>query len=246
MKFSMFASTFFLLAISSHASSPYIAGKNDYWTRNSAVTTSVHGDGTLSIDFIGTKKLQDLGYSQTIKSALKDEWKFENGDYSGKIYVNRRGPKRFESVTIQNKNSDGKDWVDISIFGEENVLLRRTTCRDRKCFVVKKSMCDKLAMTAGMDIGSLKDLQKQCNTLSTLFKNTMKEEYKSSTMETDFRADLDKVSNPTHKRNIVMGEDIDASTQNLYSYLSQCEDMKEYNKANVISTGGVTPGTRTR
>jgi len=74
----------------------------------------------------------------------------------------------------------------------------------------------------------------------------MKEEYKSTTMEADLRADLDKVSNPTHKRNIVMGEDIDASTQNLYSYLSQCEGMKVYNKANVISTGGVAPGTQTR
>lgn len=246
MTLSIFASTIFLFAISSHASSPYIAGSNDYWTRNSAVTTSVYGDGTLSIDFIGTKKLQELGYSQTIKSALKDEWKFEKGNYSGKIYVNRRGPKRFESVTIQNKNPDGKDWVDISIFGEENVLLRRTTCRDRKCFVVTKSMCDKLARTTGMDIGSLKDLQKQCNTLSTMFKDTMKEEYKSTTMEANLRADLDKVSNPIHKRNIVMGEDIDASTQNLYSYLSQCEGMKVYNKANVISTGGVAPVTPTR
>lgn len=236
-----------LVAVSSQASSYYMAGSNDYWNRNQAVSTAIHSDGIIGLDSIGKNRLNELGYEQKEKSLLKDVWAFEKDNYSGKVFVNRRDRKSFESVIVQNTNPDGKQWADISIFEDGNVLVRRTTCRDRKCFVVTKSICDKLSKSLGYDIGMVSEMQKSCNALSTAFKTIMKAEYIGTSMETDLRADLKKVTNnPTNSRNIVMGEDIDASAQNLYSYLSQCNSMRYYNKAGVMYSerGTTAPGNQ--
>tara|TARA_B110001454_G_C12723292_1_gene436322 strand:- start:35499 stop:36242 length:744 start_codon:yes stop_codon:yes gene_type:complete len=236
MKKIMLVSILSLLALSSYAGA-YIAGQNDFWKGSQMVTAGVYGSGKISLEVMNKDFLTANGYSLSIKSPLKDEWKYEKGGYEGKVVVNRRGPGEFDSIVIQNKNFDRQEWTDLSVFGEGNTLLRRTVCEERKCFVISNSICDRVAKTMGKDARGLTSMQAQCANLSTAFKTAMTEEKKSN-LDVEFAADVKKMpSNPLRGRNIVMGDNIDASAKNLYAYLSHCESLKNYNSADVVSSG---------
>lgn len=240
MKLSLFFLYMAIFGNIANASVEYHAGQSMFWDGSGQVSTSVYNFGVVSASDMTPERAKQLGYSQPLKSTLKDEWKIERNEVSGKIIVNRRAPRQFDSIITESKYK-GVSWTDVSIFGENNSLIRRTVCREKSCFVVSKSICDKLTQATGQsDVAKAKELQLQCANLASTFNVAMTDAQKNSSLESDFKSDLGKASSTWGSRSIVMGNDFDAHAKNLYAYLSVCDSMKWYNKED-RQTGNASP-----
>lgn len=224
---------FFIASVSSASVEMWNVGSSNFWDGNMGISTSVYFDGSTSISSITPERAEQMGYSRSEKSTLKEVWKYDYKGRSGKLTINRRGEKALDNIVVENKTESGISWQDITVFGDDNKVVRRTTCRERRCFVVSESICKEFAKGGGLkEIERLSSDVKSCQELGTRFKQAMDGAIKSGTLNEDFKNDDRKLPStlPMRGRGVVMGSDIDAGIANLVRYVDMCKSFTYFNK----------------
>lgn len=243
MKLSKFIILISVLGCLTSASVEYHAGRNYMWPDkvSGVVGATIYVFGETSFDNSNLEHITRLGYSQTIKSPLKDKWKYDKNGVSGSVTINRYAREIFESIVVEGKEN-GINWTDISVFGEGNALTRRTICKNLDCYVVSKSLCNKITTESGAKTATeAKEIAKTCQSMSQAFANAMTKEKKSTTLEKDFNSDMKKASNTWRSKKMNLGETNTLGAQSIFGYLQACSEMDWYNKAKVINTSSQRP-----
>ncbi len=208
-----------------------------FWTKQPRIPVIFTPTGKIS--FNGDDRLFEIKEKNDKITVwnYQSPYKTYNEDVSGTITAHRNlknGP--ISLITIESKKNS-ENWSDVITLTDHSPtssIIRRTICRDRKCFLINQDVCKELIKAESKsDIGELIRAQTQCVNIASKFSRIFNKKEDLDKLQRDFELDLSKLSGsnnfPGIKKSLVLGKDIEASAANLLKYLEHCRDIIDYN-----------------